>query len=146
MIQSGNNAIYWAARQGHVSIITFLHEKNVPINVSNRVRLFHNHLLFLILTSFLSDKNGETSLHVAARYGHPHIVEHLCKLGANVDCQDDVSFIGESRLFFSMNDYSQEEETPLIAAAWHDYSRICRILCSAGTDLNIRNKVRIEFD
>ncbi|CAF5145517.1 unnamed protein product, partial [Rotaria socialis] len=30
--------------------------------------------------------------------------------------------------------------TPLIVAAWHDYSRICRILCGAGADLNIRNK------
>lgn len=40
----------------------------------------------------------------------------------------------------------QEEETPLIAAAWHDYARICRILCSAGADLNIRNKVTIEWD
>lgn len=28
----------------------------------------------------------------------------------------------------------------MIAAAWHDFSRICRILCNAGADLNIRNK------
>lgn len=41
--------------------------------------------------------------------------------------------------------FVQEEETPLIAAAWHDYARICRILCSAGADLNIRNKVTIEL-
>jgi len=80
-------------------------------------------LKVLILFYF---KNGETSLHVAARYGHAHVVEHLCRLGGNVDCQDD------------------EEETPLIVAAWHDYSRICRILCSAGADLNIRNKVNIK--
>ena len=53
------------------------------------------------------DKNGETSLHVAARYGHPHIVEHLCKLGGNVDCQDDVRFTNERRAFcFCTNDYS----------------------------------------
>ena len=46
-------------------------------------------------TSFFSNKNGETSLHVAARYGHAHVVEHLCKLGGNVDCQDDVSVMLE---------------------------------------------------
>ena len=28
-----------------------------------------------------------------------------------------------------------------MVAAWHDYSRICRILTNAGADLNIRNKV-----
>ncbi len=33
----------------------------------------------------------------------------------------------------------------MIVAAWHDYSRICRILCSAGADLNIRNKVKIKI-
>ena len=52
--------------------------------------LFVSEKYFPFSLSFFR-KNGETSLHVAARYGHPHIVEHLCKLGANVDCQDDVS-------------------------------------------------------
>jgi ankyrin repeat protein len=47
------------------------------------------------------NKNGETSLHVAARYGHPHVVEHLCKLGGNVDCQDDVRY----EFFFDLRIY-----------------------------------------
>lgn len=44
----------------------------------------------MLFLSF-SLKNGETSLHVATRYGHAHVVEHICRLGGNVDGQDDVS-------------------------------------------------------
>lgn len=47
----------------------------------------------------MKNKNGETSLHVAAQYGHPHVIDHLCKLGGNVDCQDDVS----QKDFFLLN-------------------------------------------
>jgi len=55
----------------------------------------YNHLKIYYSFSnfFIFKKIGETSLHVATRYGHPHVVEHLCRLGGNVDWQDDVSYI-----------------------------------------------------
>ncbi len=34
---------------------------------------------------------GETALHVAARYGHPEVLAHLCTAGGNPNVQDNVS-------------------------------------------------------
>ncbi len=40
---------------------------------------------------YFLDQAGETSVHVAARYGHADAIEQLCKCGANVNVADDVS-------------------------------------------------------
>jgi ankyrin repeat protein len=39
----------------------------------------------------VQNKNGETPLHIASRYGCTEIVKFLCEYGANLDVQDDVS-------------------------------------------------------
>ena len=38
----------------------------------------------------IQNKNGETALHIAARYGCAEIVRYLCDFGAALDLQDDV--------------------------------------------------------
>ncbi|XP_078690062.1 uncharacterized protein LOC144921164 isoform X5 [Branchiostoma floridae x Branchiostoma belcheri] len=63
----GDNAVYWAARQGQVEAIKFLKDF-CPLDIQ--------------------DKSGETPLHVAARYGHADVVEYLCSLGVNMNLQD----------------------------------------------------------
>ncbi|PWA24198.1 hypothetical protein CCH79_00016264 [Gambusia affinis] len=64
--KSGANAVYYAARHGHVDTLRFLHEKKCPLD------------------------SGETALHVAARYGNVDVVSYLCSIRANPDLTDRV--------------------------------------------------------
>ena len=38
-LQNGDNAVYWAARQGHVDVIKFLKDQAVTIDMQNNVSL-----------------------------------------------------------------------------------------------------------
>ena len=40
-LQHGDNAIYWAARQGQTYIIEYLKEHECPLNQQNRVSIRH---------------------------------------------------------------------------------------------------------
>lgn len=44
ILQSGANAIYYAARHGHVETLKFLHEKKCPLDVQDKVK-FYSHVL-----------------------------------------------------------------------------------------------------
>lgn len=35
--QHGDSAVYWAARQGHVEVIKYLHEEGVALDTQNKV-------------------------------------------------------------------------------------------------------------
>ncbi len=87
---------------------TFLHEKHVPINVANWVRLIN----YLHSNFLCFNKNEETSLHVTALHGHPHVLKHLCKLGGNVDCQDDVSLF--ENICFLMSIFKKKKHIRLL--------------------------------
>ena len=72
----------------------------------------------------IQNKNGETPLHIASRYGCAEIVKFLCEYGANLDIQDD------------------QQETALHVASWHGFPEIVKYFCHFGCDVNIRNKVK----
>lgn len=38
--QGGSNAVYWAARHGHVDTLKFLSENKCPLDVKDKVRAF----------------------------------------------------------------------------------------------------------
>ena len=38
-------------------------------------------------------QSGESPIHIAARYGHAHVIDFLCSSGADVNLQDKVSVL-----------------------------------------------------
>ncbi len=50
VFQNGDNAVYWAARQGHVDVIRFLKDQAVTMDMQNNVR-FHG---YVSLVTFLT--------------------------------------------------------------------------------------------
>jgi ankyrin repeat protein len=71
--KNNENAIHYCCRCSNIEsaklIIQYLVKNNVSLDVQN--------------------KNGETPLHIASRYGCCEIVKFLCECGANLDLQDD---------------------------------------------------------
>lgn len=45
-LQSGANAIYYAARHGHVETLKFLHEKKCPLDIQDKVNQVKNLCVF----------------------------------------------------------------------------------------------------
>ena len=77
LFKNGENSIHYCCRNNNVDaarqIIDYLISNGVSLNVQN--------------------KNGESALHIAARYGSAEIVKYLCENGANVDLLDDVRIL-----------------------------------------------------
>ena len=75
-IKNGESALHYCCRcnnqESAKEIIEFLISNGISINSQNR--------------------NGESALHIATRYGCIEIAKYLCKLGINLDFQDDVIF------------------------------------------------------
>lgn len=42
-LQNGDSCIYWAARQGHMEVVSYLREENVSLDTQNRVTTFTDH-------------------------------------------------------------------------------------------------------
>ena len=38
-LQHGDGAVYWAARQGHVGVIQYLHNQGVNVDTQNKVKI-----------------------------------------------------------------------------------------------------------
>ena len=70
-----------------------------------------------------NDKNGYTSLHVAAANDHTRVVEMLIAAGADVHART----------------HDEYESTPLIVAAWGGRTRIVEVLIAAGANVNASN-------
>ncbi|XP_071518371.1 death-associated protein kinase 1-like [Panulirus ornatus] len=70
----------------------------------------------------MANKNGESCLHVACRYGHTVVVQNLCLCNMNIDLQDD------------------HGETALHIAVWHGFPRIVHHLCSAAANTELTDK------
>ncbi|CAF0705929.1 unnamed protein product [Brachionus calyciflorus] len=100
------NAIHFCSRCNNVEnskpIISYLVKNGVSLNSQN--------------------KNGETPLHIASRYGCIELVRILCEYGANLDIQDD------------------QLETALHVACWNGFPEIVKCLCHYGCDVNLKNK------
>lgn len=47
-LQSGANAIYYAARHGHVETLKFLHEKNCALDIQDKVTQVSNFFPLLV--------------------------------------------------------------------------------------------------
>ncbi|CAH8642357.1 unnamed protein product [Dicrocoelium dendriticum] len=73
------------------------------------------------------DKDGYTALHRAAYGGHVHVVEHLLKLGGDV------------------NSRTEDGWTPLHSAAFWNQVACVQLLLWAGADLNARCRLYIRF-
>jgi ankyrin repeat protein len=97
---NGENSIHYCCRCANVDaakqIIEFLATHGVPLDIQNKV----THTLHVIchqsripLLSLWLFKNGETALHIAARYGCTDIIRYLCENSANLDLQDDVTLV-----------------------------------------------------
>lgn len=67
-LQSGANAIYYAARHGHVETLKFLHEKKCPLDIQDKVNQGSNFVpLCVIQTHTHAFKSIET-IHATAEY------------------------------------------------------------------------------
>ena len=106
----------------------------------------------------MQNKNGETPLHIASRYGCTEIVKFLCEYGANLDVQDDVSFCASFSQFYCLKRFiqlsylktnlifnKQQLETALHVASWHGFPEIVKYFCHFGCDVNLRNKVSLFY-
>lgn len=90
-----------ASRQGILGMVkAFLEQLAVPVNTR--------------------DICGRTALHLAAMYGHLHVVRYLLGRGAEVDAKDNIDM------------------TPLLFAAWNDHLDIVKVLTKRGADVNAR--------
>ena len=68
--QDGWSALHWAAKNGYDTILQALLRSSADVNICN--------------------KNGNTALHKASRFGHLGAVSLLAKAGANLDLQEKV--------------------------------------------------------
>ncbi|XP_013765643.1 death-associated protein kinase 1 [Pundamilia nyererei] len=133
--QSGANAIYYAARHGHVATLRFLHDKKCPLDVQ--------------------DKSGETALHVAARYGNVDVVSYLCSIRANPDLTDReqetplhcAAWHGYSPVARALcqagchvDAKNREGESPLLTASARGFVDIVECLVEHGAELETTDK------
>ncbi|XP_052283274.1 transient receptor potential cation channel subfamily A member 1-like isoform X2 [Dreissena polymorpha] len=97
----GLSALHFAAQNGHTKIITLLMQKgayvtrdnmnNLPLHLAAMNGYTRSVNLLLHVYSNLLDcanKEGQTALHMAARYNHPGVVGLLLTLGANIPSKD----------------------------------------------------------
>jgi hypothetical protein len=71
--QDGWSALHWAAKNGYDTILQALLRSSADVNICN--------------------KNGNTALHKASRFGHLGAVSLLAKAGANLDLQEKVGHL-----------------------------------------------------
>jgi ankyrin repeat protein len=71
----------------------------------------------------IADKDGKTSLAVAAFFGHAAVVNSLLERGANANSQNKFG------------------ETPLHWAVTYGYEEVIRNLLENGVQVNLRNSV-----
>ncbi|XP_070535371.1 death-associated protein kinase 1-like [Ptychodera flava] len=68
------------------------------------------------------DEYGNCSLHHAAQFGHVHVIEHLLKCGADVNCQ------------------SKSGRSPLHWAAHHNQAEVLDVLLKSGANIDLGSK------
>ena len=101
--------LHMAASGGHLSIVKLLHHHKIDLaaldaNGESAVhycvrsaasvdsaKLIVEYLVKQGVSPNVANRNGETALHIAARYGCAEIVRCLCLCGADLDMQDDVN-------------------------------------------------------
>ncbi|RCN36955.1 ankyrin repeat protein [Ancylostoma caninum] len=71
MFHYGELPLHWAARSGHANVVALLANERVDVNALN--------------------KNGESALLIASRYGHVDVVHALLERGANAAIRDKVT-------------------------------------------------------
>lgn len=97
--EHGNTALHFAAKQGHQNIVALLLRRGAQVDVregSNKYTPLHvatlnrhTSLISLLLKAGADinaqDENGNTALHLAAKFGEIEVFKHLFFLGANPD-------------------------------------------------------------
>ena len=63
--------LQWAARSGHVQMVTFLHKKGANL--------------------LIKDAQGYNALHLAVHAGHLMMIVYLISIGIDVDCRDTMN-------------------------------------------------------
>ena len=82
---------------------------------------------------------------LAAYYGHTETVKALIEAGADVTLQlESVYYIQSHFLLCTNLDPQQSEETALMLAAQGRHTETVKALIEAGTDVNPRNKIRLQ--
>jgi len=105
----GKTSLHWATQYwGNVEIVRMLIDAGADVN--------------------LKDNNGDTPLHVAAKYGRVEIVRILINARANLDVQNN------------------HDETPVHYAAMNGNPGIARMLIDAGADETILNDEGLRWD
>ncbi len=80
----GNNVFYYAARYGRLENIEWLSQKLSPETRN-------------LLINSPNETNGNTPLHLTAKYNHVRIVEKLLSLGANKKVKNQENFTAENQ-------------------------------------------------
>jgi ankyrin repeat protein len=135
-LYDGRTPLHFAAREGHLGLLSFFIERNAQINIK--------------------DASGSTALHEAARVGNIKAMELLLSQGADPNAQDakgnsalHLGIPPESHreaigllLNYRVNSNLRDEhgDSPLhIVVTLNRKSNIVQALLSGGTDVSIRN-------
>lgn len=119
--REGQTALQLAAREGRVPIVKVLLDNGADVNPALPWAAAHGQAeaLNLLMGKRPSQAAVKTALRVAAGNGHTRIVEALLDSGADVNASD-------------------EDSTPLMAAAKAEYPETVRLLLSRGAEVNVK--------
>ncbi|KAK6166591.1 hypothetical protein SNE40_023246 [Patella caerulea] len=110
---TGNWPMYLAVENGHLDVLKLLIERGGDIRKRHGV-------------------TGATVLHVAARMGHYHIMEHLVNFCKTNNSEDITSYHGGMRKKVDINSVDSEKKTALQVAAEKGFSKMVQLLLNYG--------------
>lgn len=166
---SGFTALHGAASSGDVELIELLLKKGARINVASEIRQVPLEsaligrktdaaALLIEKGADISGERGASALALAARYGHTEIVSKLIERGVSVQQREPHTTSGWTPLHWAarnrhtdivklliakgshVNALSNNNETPILAAAWWGNTDIVGLLLRSGAYVNARGQ------
>ncbi|KAI0192069.1 ankyrin repeat-containing domain protein [Xylaria flabelliformis] len=130
--EHGWTPLWWAARNGHETLVRLLMERGADFKAKNEDQYMPLHLAVEngheAVTKLLLEEGADidakgfemTPLHLATRNGHEAIIKMLLERGANTNAKNEDNY------------------TPLHLAVWNGLEAIARLLLEKGADIDAK--------